>query len=55
MRTSYPTGTLLVPVPRCDNFYPAVKNCPAMSMSINVIFAVDFVINVFRTVTAWIV
>ena len=39
---------------RCrDNFYPAVKIVPAMCRT--VIFAVDFVLNVFRTVTAWIV
>ena len=43
---------------RRDNFYPAVKFFPGYdidSMSRTVIFAVNFVINVFRTVTAWIV
>ena len=44
----------VLPVSRYrDNIFPAVKIYPAMSRT--VIFAVDFVINVFRTVTAWIV
>ena len=38
----------------CQSMSGRLKS-PAITMSRTVIFAVDFVINVFRTITAWIV